>query len=146
MKKDLEDSIKKYKFLEEKTNQDLKNYYLIKSKDNTILTAIIERDKEIKELKVKLSRYPFELKEGEELMTVNFSSVDQKLHNYSLLCKNTDIFNILEKKLYEDYKEYYETENYFTVNGNKIHKLKSLRENNIHNHDVIMLNSIDFEN
>ena len=78
-------------------------------------------------------------------MTVNFSSVDQKLHNYSLLCKNTDIFNTLEKKLYEDYKEYYETENYFTVNGKKIQKLKSLKENKIHNNDVIMLNIIDLE-
>ena len=77
-------------------------------------------------------------------MTVNFSSVDQKLQNYSILSKNTDIFNTLEKKLYEDYKEFYETENYFTVNGKKINKSKSLKENEIHNNDVIMLNIYDF--
>ena len=120
----------------------MKNDNLIESKD-TFINAILERDKEIKELKKKLSRYPFELNEDEELMSVNFTSGDQKIQNYSILCKNTDIFNTLEKKLYQDYKEYYETENYFTVNGNKIHKLKSLRENNIHNNNVIMLNIIE---
>ena len=55
----------------------------------------MEKDKELKELKQKikesnqkLSRYPFELNEGEELMTINFSSVDQKIQNYSIICKN----------------------------------------------------------
>ena len=148
LRKELEDNIKKYKFFEEKTNKDLKYYYLIKSKDTT-LNAILERDEKIKELekelKIKLSRYPFELKEGEELMIVNFRSVDQKIQNYSILCKKSDIFNILEKQLYEEYKEYYETENFFTVNGNKIQKMKSLEENNIHNNDVIMLYTIDSE-
>ena len=77
-------------------------------------------------------------------MTVNFISADQKVQHYSLICKNTDTFNVLEKKLYEDYKEFYETENYFTFNGKKIHKLKSLDENNIRNNDIIMLNVIEF--
>ena len=108
-----------------------------------LYNIIIEKDKEIKELKLKLSRYPMELKEGEKLMTINFTSVDSKIHNYSIICKNTDIFNNIEKKLYEDYNEYYDTENYFTVNGNKIHKLKNLQENNIHNNDTIILNIIE---
>ena len=104
---------------------------------------IVEKDRELKELKIKLARYPIELKEGEKLMTVNFTTGDSKIQNYSLICKNTDIFNYIEKRLYEDNKEYYETENYFTVNGNKIHKLKSLDENNIHNNDVFILNIFD---
>ena len=57
--------------------------------------------------------------------------------------KNTDIFNTIEKRLYEDYKEYYGTENNFTINGTKIQKCKNLDENNIHNNDVIILNTID---
>jgi hypothetical protein len=70
-------------------------------------------------------------------------SVDSKIQNYSLICKNTDTFNIIEKKVYEEYKEFYETENYFTVNGRKINKNKTLAENNIHNNDIIVLNVID---
>jgi len=77
------------------------------------------------------------------MLTVNFISSEQKINNYSIICKNTDIFNYLEKKLYEEYKEFYDTENYFTVNGKKIHKLKSLDENQIKNNDVIVLNTLD---
>ena len=74
---------------------------------------------------------------------MNFSSVDQRLQNYSIICKNTDIFNKLENKLYEDYKEFDETEIYFTVNGNKINKNKSLDFNKIKNNDTIIINILD---
>ena len=84
-----------------------------------------------------------ELKEGEKLMNINFTTSDSKIQNYSIICKNTDIFNNIEKKLYEDYNEYYDTDNYFTVNGIKIHRFKNLDENNIHNNDVIILNIIE---
>ena len=141
---ELENEIKKYKELEEKTNKELKDYYLIKkgSKDS-LLNALLNKDKEIEELKLKLSRYPFELNEGEKLMTINFESFDEQLKNYSIICKNTDNFNKIEKKLYDDYNEYYNVENYFTINGNKIHKFKSLDENKINNNDIIVLNMID---
>ena len=109
------------------------------------MKTILEKDKELNELKQKLSRYPFELKEGEKLMTVNFGSIDQKIQNFSVICKNTDTFRVIEKKLYENYKEFYETENYFTFNGKKVHKYKSLDENNIKNNDIIMLNTIEIE-
>ena len=105
--------------------------------------SIVEKDRELKELKLKLSKYPLELNEGEKLMTINFTSIDRRIQNYSIICKNTDIFNSIEKKLYEDYEEYYGTENYFTINGKKIQKCKNLDENNIHNNDVIILNIID---
>ena len=113
-----------------------------KSKEE-LFNAILEKDKEIKDLKLTISRYPFELKEGEFLLTVNFMSIDSKIQNFSLICKNTDTFNTIEKKVYDEYKEFYETENYFTVNGNRINKYKTLDENNIHNNDVIVLNVLD---
>jgi len=113
-----------------------------KSKEE-LFNAILEKDKEIKDLKLTISRYPFELREGEFLLTVNFMSIDSKIQNFSLICKNTDTFNTIEKKVYDEYKEFYETENYFTVNGNRINKYKTLDENNIHNNDVIVLNVLD---
>jgi len=134
--KKFEDELKKLENLE----QNLDNNIVSKE---SLMKTILEKDKELNELKQKLSRYPFELKDGEKLMTVNIISNDQKVQNYSIICKNTDTFNIIEKKLYEDFKEFYETENYFTFNGKKIHKLKSLDENNINNNDVIILNVID---
>ena len=76
-------------------------------------------------------------------MVINFKSVDQKIQNYSVICKKTDIFNKIENKLYEDNEEYYETANYFTVNGIKIHKNKSLEFNKIKNNDTIILNVLE---
>ena len=37
-----------------------------------ILDNLLEKDKEIKELKIKLSRYPFELNENEKLISCHF--------------------------------------------------------------------------
>ena len=83
----LEEKLKKFENLD--NNIDSKE---------SLMKIILEKDKEINELKIKLSRFPFELKEGEKLMTVNFISADQKVQHYSLICKNTDTFNVLEKK------------------------------------------------
>ena len=108
-----------------------------------LLNSIILKDKELNELKIKLGRYPLDLNEGEELITVNFTSVDNTIQHYSLICKNTDMFNTVEKRLYDDYKEFFDMENYFTVKGIKVHRFKSLEENQIHNNDVIILNTLD---
>ena len=96
----------------------------------------------IDDLKEKLSRYPFELKKDEKMISVIFTSDDQKIH-FSVICKNTEKFNRLEEKLYNDYPEYSETNNYFVVNGNRIQKFKTLDENNIRNSDIIILNQIN---
>ena len=77
------------------------------------------------------------------MMTVNFKSCDQKLDCYSIICKNTDIFSNLERILYKNNKEYYDSENYFTVNGIKVTNHKTLKENNIKNNDIIILNLLE---
>ena len=103
-----------------------------------LMEEIKEKENEIKELKSKL---PFELSKNENLMTIIFKSFDQNIH-YSLICKNTQIFNQVEILLYKIYPEYKETENFFIVNGNKINRFKSLEENKIKNSDIILVNRI----
>jgi len=75
-------------------------------------------------------------------MSVIFFSTNQKIH-YSIICKNTDLFTKIETQLYKEYPEYGNLENYFIVNGNKINKYKSLKDNNIKNSDIIMLHVLD---
>ena len=104
---------------------------------------IIQLYKKIEELKEKLSRYPLELSKGEKLISVIFTSSDQKIH-CSIICKNTEKFIKLEEKLYNDYPEYSESDNYFMVNGNRISKFKTLDENKIKNSDIIILNKNEF--
>jgi hypothetical protein len=137
----LESELNQYK--SKKENNEIQN--ASKGTQNiNVLNAVLEKDKEIKELRLKLSRYPFQLEDGEKLISVIFISSDQKVH-YSMICKNTTKFSIIEGKLYEEYKNYEELETYFTVNGKRINRHKSLDDNQIKNNDIIMLNVVDFE-
>ena len=83
----------------------------------------------IKDLNEKLNRFPFILEKNERLMSVIFSSVNQKV-NYSIVCKNTDTIHNLEVKLYQEFPSLYESENYFLCKGQIINKFKTFEENN----------------
>ena len=135
-KKDIKN---KYNDIKIKIKIENKNRNELKNDSKESLQLILEKDKEIKELKTELSRFPFKLKEGEKLISIIFTSIDQKIH-YPLICKNTDKFNKIENELYEVYPEYSETENFFTFNGNKIIKSKNLEYNKIKNGSIIILN------
>jgi len=77
-------------------------------------------------------------------MSVIFISPNQKIH-HSIICKKTDQFTKIETQLYKEYPDYRDLENYFVVNGQKINKYKTLKDNNIKNSDIITLN-IFYEN
>ena len=146
--KELEDLLKK----EKEYNLQIKNennngnnggkllelYEEIRLKD----IEIREKNKEIQKLNERISRFPFELSENEQLMSVIFISTDQNIH-YSIICKNTDQFTKVETKLYKEFPRYEDIENVFVVNGRKINKYKSLKDNNVKNNDIIQLNPIE---
>lgn len=125
----------KIKYLEEK----IKNYE-IKAQNQITNTTMNDLLTEIKELKQKLKRYPINLEKGEKLMLIHFNSIDQKIQNYCILCKNTDPLNSLENQLYKQYEQYADSINYFTVGGKRVSSNKTLEENGIKNNDVIILN------
>ena len=79
---------------------------------------------------------------GEEIMAIHFISTDAKI-NYALPCKNTDIFVKLEEKLYDEYPQYKEFNNFFTVGGHTIKRFKSLEDNKVKSSDIIILNIIE---
>ena len=79
---------------------------------------------------------------GEKLMSVIIWSNNQEVHT-SVICKNTDLFVNVELKVYEQYPKYKETENFFTVNGIKVNKYKTLDENKIKDNAIILLNTIE---
>ena len=98
-----------------KINKDLNDkieQYKISKKEiiESLYETIMEKDKEIKELSVKLARYPFVLNDGEKIMTIILQTSNEDI-NYAVLCKNTDNFNKIENQLYERYPEYRENEN-----------------------------------
>ena len=127
----------KQKYINLKNNIDNKNNTNFNNN-----SKIIELYTKLEDLNEKLSRYPFELKKNEKMISLIFTSDDKKIH-FSIICKNTEKFNKLEEKLYEKYPEYSITNNDFVVNGNRIQKSKTLEENNICNSDIIILNQIN---
>ena len=100
---------------------------------------IISLYKRIDDLNAKLKRYPFILEEGEKIMSIIFTSVDQNL-NYSMICKNTDTISQLELKLYQEYSKLDRAHHYFICNGNVLNKFEKLEKLKIKNGDIIVLN------
>ena len=86
------------------------------------------------------NNYVISSKPGEKILSINFvSNGFQGIMNYSLPCKNTELFVRLEEKLNNDYPELKDKETYFLVNGRKIKRFKTLDENHIKSNDVINL-------
>ena len=132
------------KNLTKKLNERINELNNLLKDNNSNMTKIIElmkkietKENEIKEIK---SRYSIELQKGEKLLSVIFKSIDQNIL-CSIICKNTDKFSKVEDKLYEEYPNYSENENFFIVNGKKVNRFKIIEENGIKNSDTITLKS-----
>ena len=67
-----------------------------------------------------------------KLMSVNFISVDQKIH-FSVPCIDSDTFAEVEEKLYKEFPEYRETNNNFIANGEPVLRFKTISQNKIGN-------------
>ena len=81
---------------------------------------------------------------GEKIMTINFvSQGNQEIINYSLPCKNTELFVRLEEKLYQDYPKFKNYETFFEVRTKRIKRFKTIEENDIRSGDVISVFRID---
>ena len=74
----------------------------------------------------------------ENLIAIAFTTVEKKFI-FPVSCKNTENFIDVEAKLYDDYPQYQDESNYFTVDGHKIKKFKTLSENGIKYSNVIIL-------
>ena len=77
---------------------------------------------------------------NEKVISALFLSSDQKI-TYSMSCKNTTPFVRIEEKLYEEYPEYKETDNYFLHGGAAIERFKTIEENHIKSGKAIILHT-----
>ena len=66
----------------------------------------------------------------DQILALNFISTDQKLH-YAVPCVKKDIFADVEKKLYDRFPEFLETNNTFLAQGNVILRFKTIEENKL---------------
>ena len=113
-----------------------------KNKNNILFKENNDLNKKIENLNEKLKRYPIMLEENEKLLSIIFSSEDQKI-NYSMICKNTDTFNDLEKRLYKECPDFSCFETCFLYKDKIINKNQTLDENKIKNGETIIINKRD---
>ena len=99
---------------------------------NSLLNTIKQKEDEINILKEQLKHIPKQKKvfNIDEMVTVNFISSDSKIH-FAIPCIKSNIFAEIEEKLYEQYPEYRETNNYFLANGTQVKRFKTIEYNNI---------------
>ena len=81
----------------------------------------------------------------DEIISVNFASMAfQDIQNYSIPCKVTDKFTKLEERLLIDYPRLRKHELIFEINGQKIQKNKTLKENNIKQNSIINVSTVKY--
>ena len=126
------------------TNIENFNNNLLNNQNNSndsIFKLIKDREDKINDLEDKLKRFPFILEKNEKIMSIIFTSVNQKI-NYSIVCKNTDNINKLEEELYKEYPNLFGNKYYsFLCKGKILNRYQTLENYHIKNGDTIIMNS-----
>ena len=132
------DLIKANKIIEDQNKKIKQLEYQLNNKNETYENKLRLKDKKIDELNKKLenliinSNMSDQLINRKQMICVNFTSMDQKI-NLAIPCIKADIFAEIEEKLYKEYPEYRETNNYFIANGKQILRFKTIEDNKIGN-------------
>ena len=106
-----------------------------------------EKDKEIENLNNQLIgsiKYD-DIKKGDNLIAINFTSCDQKI-NFPIICKANSLFAEVELSLYKKYPEYGtidEDDKFFLGNGVKIKRLKTLSQNGFPGYAITLMQNKD---
>jgi len=104
---------------------------------NNLRQIIIQKDKEINELKLKLPKQNLSMN---DIMVINFLSTDQNIR-CGIPCLSDDTIAEVEEKLYQKFNEFRNTNNILLSGGSIILRFKKVRENNIRDGDTILIQS-----
>ena len=106
---------------------------------NNLNNIIIQKDNEINNLKNQLNNINNISNNNisnnvnfNEIVVVNFISMDQNVH-YAIAALKNNTFAEIEEKLYKQYPKYRETNNNFITNGSTVLRFKTIAENKISN-------------
>jgi len=113
------------------------------------------KDKEIIELKNLIQTYE-KIKINNEI--IDNKKIDEKpngkkndfallfvstFFSYAISCSEDDIFAFAEEKLYQKYEEYRDTDNIFIVNGKRIKRFRTIKENKLESGMPIIVQQIE---
>ena len=105
---------------------------------NNYQNIINQKDLELNNLRMQLNNMNNNIQSNKvfidlnDIMTVNFISMDQNVH-FAVSCLKTNTFAEVEEKLYKQYPQYRETNNSFLAHGSQVLRFKTIAENKIGN-------------
>ena len=105
---------------------------------NNYQNIINQKDLELNNLRIQLNNMNNNIQSNKvtidlnDIMTVNFISMDQNVH-FAVSCLKTNTFAEVEEKLYKQYPQYRETNNSFLAHGSQVLRFKTIAENKIGN-------------
>ena len=105
---------------------------------NNYQNIINQKDLELNNLRMQLNNMKNNIQSNKvtidlnDMMTVNFISMDQTVH-FAVPCLKTNTFAEVEEKLYKQYTQYRETNNSFLANRSQVLRFKTIAENKIGN-------------
>ena len=102
------------------------------------INEVNELKQKIKKLELKLKKLDKKNISMNDVMVVNFASIDQSIRT-GIPCLADDTFAEVEEKLYQMFDEYRNTNNILLFQGNTILRFKKIRENKIKNGDTILI-------
>ena len=105
---------------------------------NRLNQIIMQKDNKIKELELQLQKNNKNKIYVDDMMVVNFMSVDQSI-NTGIACTAENTLAEVEEKLYQIYNEYRNTNNILMHKGNVALRFKKIKENKIKNGDKIII-------
>ena len=114
-------------------NQDIKN---LQEEIKDLKTQLNSKVNELNEIKLKIQKE--ELVNINDIMVINFISTDSSIH-CGIKCLPTYTFAKIEEELYKFYDDLRNTDNEFIFNGRKIFRFKKIKDNNIHDGDIVQL-------
>lgn len=136
---------KDIKLFNKKISNLEKNDEILKNDLMTMKSILLEKDLKIEYYRDKYTKLLEELKEmknpndvksKQQLISVIFQT-NKKDFTCSIICKETDTFCEVECLFYAKFPKFKESEKNFTLNGKKIEKEKTIKENGINDNDII---------
>ena len=123
-----------------KNQVDINELKKLRDENKNLKLQINIKDKEIQELKEKYKNNKIEVKNVnyEDIIVITFISQDSTVQ-YGIKCLPNEVFAEVEEKLYKKFDNLRETNNTFMVNARPVLRFKKIKENNIHDGDIIQL-------
>ena len=98
---------------------------------------IIFKNNEINQLKIELqnekNKNNQNMVDFNNIIAIKFTSTDQIINGFQMVCLKSNVFAEIEEKLYKEYPAFRETNNTLIVNGGPVLRFKTIGENKIGN-------------